>query len=184
MYCRFCGAEIPGDSVFCPKCGKAIGDQSKISGEDNGDAAESRELLRDSIMRETKVTDPQALELMALGYDEVVRIGASFYDEHVEKIGGCDGCGSRMAFIKSGVMMRVGKLGTPANLCKDCYIHLKQMFLVAEGKSGNIICDIDGIAKASAAVLLNMERLRGRDFATSYLVAFYYVCQKKYEEEI
>lgn len=24
MYCRFCGAEIPGDSVFCPKCGKTV----------------------------------------------------------------------------------------------------------------------------------------------------------------
>ena len=29
MYCRFCGQELPDDSAFCSKCGKAVQHDSK-----------------------------------------------------------------------------------------------------------------------------------------------------------
>jgi len=31
MFCRFCGSDIPNDSVFCPKCGKALNQEGDAS---------------------------------------------------------------------------------------------------------------------------------------------------------
>jgi len=30
MFCRHCGAEIPGDSVFCKSCGKSLKEKKSV----------------------------------------------------------------------------------------------------------------------------------------------------------
>ena len=32
MFCRYCGKQIPTDSIFCPLCGKMIGTPSISTG--------------------------------------------------------------------------------------------------------------------------------------------------------
>lgn len=50
MYCRKCGAEIPDDSVFCPKCGTAI--ETEVSPEEVlTDTSEQNDRTQDKPMR-------------------------------------------------------------------------------------------------------------------------------------